>query len=65
MKEVDIETAIENNEINIINDWLKDKIHQFGKSKTAKELVKDVTGKEFDAKYYVQYLIEKYSKLYL
>jgi len=64
-KEINVEQAILDNNIKIINEWLKEKIHQFGQSKTAKELIFDVTGEEFDAKYYVQYLKEKYTKLYL
>lgn len=64
-KDVDVEQAILDNKIDVINQWLKDKIHQYGRSKTAKQLIEDVTGEEFDAKYYVQYLKEKYTKLYL
>ena len=63
-KEFDVEQAILDNNIKKINEWLKEKIHQFGKSKTAKQLIEDVTGEPFDAKYYVQYLKEKYTKLY-
>lgn len=64
-KEIDVEKAILENNIKVINDWLKDKIHQFGGSKTPKELLLDVTNEEFNPKYYVEYLIEKYTKLYL
>jgi len=64
-KEFNVEQAILDSNIKQINEWLKEKIHQFGKSKTAKELIFDVTGEEFDAKYYVRYLKEKYTKLYL
>ena len=59
------EKLIKENKISEINAWLKDKIHQYGQSKTPKELLLDVTGEPFDAKYYVQYLKEKYGKLYL
>lgn len=64
-KEIDVEQLVKDNKISEINAWLKEKIHQFGKSKTPKELLLDVTGEEFDAKYYVQFLKEKYGKLYL
>ena len=62
-KEIDVEQAILENNIKVINDWLKEKVHQFGQSKTAKQIIEDVTGEPFDAKYYVQYLKEKYTKL--
>jgi carboxypeptidase Taq len=64
-KEINVEQLVKENKISEINAWLKDKIHQFGTSKSPKELLLDVTGEEFDAKYYVQFLKEKYGKLYL
>lgn len=64
-KEINVEELVKSNNIEVINAWLKENIHQFGKSKTPKELLLEVTGEEFDAKYYVRYLKEKYSKLYL
>ena len=63
--EIDIDNLVKNNSIKTINEWLKEKIHQFGGSRTPKELLIDITGEEFDAKYYIKYLKEKYGKLYL
>ena len=40
-------------------------MHKFGSSKDPNELLLDITGEEFNPKYYVQYLKEKYTKLYL
>ena len=65
IKEIDVEALVKDNNIKVINDWLKEKIHKFGSSKTPKELLLDITGEEFNAKYYITYLKEKYSKLYL
>ena len=64
-KEINVEQLVKDNKISEINAWLKAKIHTFGTSKSPKELLLEVTGEEFDAKYYVQYLKEKYGKLYL
>lgn len=64
-KDIDVEQLVLDNNIKAINDWLKEKIHVFGSSKKPDEILLDVTGEPFDAKYYVQYLKEKYSKLYL
>lgn len=47
-----------------IRDFLKEKIHQYGKSKTTNELLLEMTGEEFNADYYIKYLKEKYQKLY-
>ncbi len=66
MKEdLDIDELVRTNNIKAINAWLQEHIHQYGKSKTPKELLLDVTGEEFDPQYYVKYLKEKYSALYL
>jgi carboxypeptidase Taq len=47
-----------------INEWLKDRLHQFGSTKYPKELFQGIAGANFDPKYYVKYLIKKYSKIY-
>ncbi len=64
-KDLNLEEIIKNNEIKKINNWLRNKIHQYGGSKTPKELLLEVTGEEFNPKYYIQFLKEKYTKLYL
>ncbi|KFZ26364.1 MAG: putative metalloprotease YpwA [Candidatus Izimaplasma bacterium HR2] len=65
IKEIDVEALVKGNNIKVINEWLKEKIHNFGSSRTPKELLFDVTGEDFNPKYYIKYLKEKYSKLYL
>ncbi len=64
-KDLNIEEIVKANEIKTINNWLKEKIHQYGGSKTPKELLVEVTGEEFNPKYYIQLLKDKYGKLYL
>jgi len=64
-KDFDVEAAVKANDIKKINDWLKEKIHKYGSSKTPKELLLEVTGESFNPQYYIDYLKEKYSKLYL
>jgi len=63
-KDIDINTLVKENNIKEINAWLKEKIHQYGKTKSPAELLLSVTGEAFDAKYYIEYLISKYSKIY-
>lgn len=63
-KEVDFEGLLENGKIEVIREYLKDHIHQFGKLKTSRQILKDVTGEDFSPKYYTDYLKEKYSKIY-
>ena len=47
-----------------IREFLKEKVHQYGKSKTTNEILKEMTGEEFNADYYIKYLKEKYQKIY-
>ncbi|GHH98242.1 carboxypeptidase M32 [Neobacillus kokaensis] len=47
-----------------IKDWLTNKIHRFGKLKKPLEILQDVTGEGLNAKYLIEYLYEKYRKVY-
>lgn len=60
-----VEKAVKNNDIKKINAWLKDKIHQYGSSKSPKEILLAVTGEPFNPEYYIRYLKAKYTQLYL
>ncbi len=64
-EELDIDELIKQDKIDVINQWFKEKIHQYGSSKSPKELLEAVTGEEFNPMYYVRFLKEKYSDLYL
>lgn len=63
-KDIDFESAIKEDNLSKVNAWLKEKVHKFGGSLTPKELLLNATGEEFNAKYYVKYLKEKYTKIY-
>ena len=64
-KELDIASLIKENKISKINEWLKEKLHKYGSSKTPKELLLMITNEDFNPHYYIDYLKEKYSELYL
>ncbi|CAM3175466.1 carboxypeptidase M32 [Streptobacillus ratti] len=63
-KDIDISKELENSEFSNINSWLKEKIHKFGSFKDPKDLILNATGKEFSPKYYVDYLKNKFAKIY-
>ncbi|WP_427169260.1 carboxypeptidase M32 [Fusobacterium nucleatum] len=63
-KDFDVEKALENQELNKITDWLGEKIHKYGRLKDTTEIIKEITGEELNPKYYIEYLKEKYSKIY-
>lgn len=51
-------------EIGEITKWLNQKIHWYGSTRTPKEVIANVCGKEVSAEPLIRYFKEKYSKLY-
>ncbi|MGE6260273.1 carboxypeptidase M32 [Heyndrickxia sporothermodurans] len=47
-----------------IQEWLTKNIHQYGKMKKPLEILKDVTGEGLNARYLIDYLTNKYTKVY-
>lgn len=51
-------------EMSPIREFLKERIHKYGASKTTQELLVETTGEAFNPDYYIEYLTKKYSELY-
>lgn len=62
-KEINCESAIENKNIYLINNWLKENINKYGASKSSKEILEQATGEPFNPKYYIEYLKRKFTNL--
>ncbi|MBQ1877421.1 MAG: carboxypeptidase M32 [Erysipelotrichaceae bacterium] len=63
-EDLDPEKCMEDNEFPKIKDWLREHIHQYGGLYSPAEIMVMATGEPFDPHYYVEYLKNKYSKLY-
>lgn len=63
-KEIDVWGPVSKGDLSAVTAWLKEHVHKYGCLKDPAEIVKNACGGEFDAKYYVEYLEEKFSKLY-
>jgi len=63
-KEMNVAEVLESDQFDKIAAWLGEKVHQHGASKTYDEILLDVTGESFNPRYYTDYLVEKYTKLY-
>jgi carboxypeptidase Taq len=63
-KEMDVDKLLSDGNIGQIRDYLREHIHRYGKLKTSRELLINMTGEDFNPKYYIEYLKEKYGKLY-
>ncbi len=59
----DIYADVAKGDLSKVTSWLREHIHRHASFKKPGELFEEVCGK-FDAKYYTDYLTEKYTKLY-
>ena len=60
----DLEDDISSGNLKPLQQWLKDQIHNFGSSETAREIVQRVCDEPLKAGYFIQYLEQKYTNLY-
>jgi len=63
-KNMDVEELLKKGELIKIREYLREHIHQYGKLRDSRQLIKDMTGEEFNPNYYVQYLKDKFRTLY-
>lgn len=63
-QDLDFNALIGKKNLKPINNWLKQRIHKFGSSKYPKDILFDATNEEFNPRYYITYLIDKYSEIY-
>ncbi len=63
-RELDIPAAISSGSTKAINDWLGEHIFRHGAMYDPDVLFRMCTGEEFSPRYYIDYLKEKYSRLY-
>ncbi|MDQ0271024.1 carboxypeptidase M32 [Cytobacillus purgationiresistens] len=47
-----------------IREWLTEHVHQYGKMKEPLNILKDITGEGLNVQYLIDYLYEKYTKIY-
>ncbi len=59
-----VEEMLEEGRLSEITEYLRIHIHQYGGVKTSRELLREITGEDFNPQYYVDYLKEKYRGLY-
>ena len=62
-KDIDVEASLSEGTTKAVNDWLKEHVHKYGASKYPDEILRLATGEDFNAEYYVNYLINKYSEI--
>jgi len=60
----DVEKEISKGKFNEILRWLRHNIHSFGSMYNAEELCERVTGEPLNSKYFLNYIDDKYKKIY-
>ena len=63
-KDIDVDELLRTGHFRVIIDWLKEHIHRYGCRYNADEIMVMATGEPFNPDYYLDYLEEKYTKLY-
>ena len=63
-KDIDIKNDMLEGNFKNINNWLKEHVHKYGASKKNLEVIKLSTGEDFNPKYYIDYLKNKFKKIY-
>ncbi len=62
--EMDMEGLMRAGRLEVIRDYLRERIHRYGKGKDSRTLLKEMTGKEFEPACYVEYLKKKFGRIY-
>ncbi|BCN32013.1 carboxypeptidase M32 [Anaeromicropila herbilytica] len=63
-KVMPVEQYLREGNLTPVREFLKENIHKYGMLKKTNELLKDMMGEELNAKYFTDYLTEKFTKLY-
>lgn len=63
-EDIDVDGELEKGNLKVLTDYLGEHIHQYGALFDLDDLLKKATGEEFDPHYYIDYLKDKYTKLY-
>lgn len=63
-QELEVDHLLETNQFTVIKQWLKEKVHRYGALYDTEKWLVTITNEPFNPQYYIDYLIEKYTKLF-
>ena len=63
-KDINIEEELKNSKFENINKWLELKVQKFGAFLEPDKVILNATGNKFNSDYYIDYLKNKFSKIY-
>ena len=59
-----LDSELEKGNLKVVLDWLREHIHRYGSTYTARELCEKVTGETLKPDYFMKYLESKYKQVY-
>lgn len=63
-KELDVDTLLSDGRLNVITDWMQKHVFNTASISTPDEWIRGITGESLNVDYFLNYLEEKYVKLY-
>ena len=60
----ELDKEITKRELTLLREWLREKIHKYGKTLLPAEIIKNATGEDLKPDYFSSYLKKKYSEIY-
>ncbi|MBI4446167.1 MAG: carboxypeptidase M32 [Acidobacteria bacterium] len=60
----EFENQVRKGELRPLREWLREKIHIHGKTVTADQLIKNISGRQLDPRFLIDYLEEKFTAIY-
>ena len=63
-KDIDIKKTVASGDLAPICGWLRERMWKYGAGIRSGEVINKVCGEDFDPKYYVDYLTDKYTEIY-
>ncbi|MFD1511699.1 carboxypeptidase M32 [Halomarina rubra] len=63
-RDLDLDTQVRAGQFDPLREWLYENVHQHGARYTTPELVREATGEDYTADYFLDYVTEKYERLY-
>lgn len=63
-KQMNVDEILRKGEVSKIVSFLREHIHQYGRLKKTEDFLKDIMNESFNPNYYVEYLKEKFTRIY-
>ncbi|MFB6353383.1 MAG: carboxypeptidase M32 [Halobacteriales archaeon] len=60
----DVDALVRAGDLDPVHDWLAEHVHRHGARYTTPELIREATGEDYTADYFVDYVTAKYGELY-